>query len=273
MASDVIDFVLQMLVERDILQGIPSWELLKDYLAQQCMMAPDRLEARRGEIVEKFVRCKREQLEKALPDLMGTMSNKTTSASTERVSIDQVMPESAGLEQRPNQTKDVGSKGEEEVSEPTFHPEIDEKLSVSGCLKSSFEMKKYSLFPNQTDTAQSEGLQSEGACFMSICLPNGKWKGAALKYCKQEESYVSLKIIDRHKLEKEISEDGRIRLTWRLDGEEETNVTQFTVHEGLSCDFMLGKQCFDEDFNRDDSSEDDEDARSASSTFLQDAGL
>ena len=75
MASDVIDFVLQMLVERDILQGIPSWELLKDYLARECMMAPERLEARRGEIVEKFMRCKREQLEKAFPDLMGTTSN------------------------------------------------------------------------------------------------------------------------------------------------------------------------------------------------------
>jgi hypothetical protein len=62
-------------------------------------------------------------------------------------------------------------------------------------------------------------------------------------------------------------------LTWRLYGEEETNVTRFTVHKGLSCDFMLGTRRLDEDFNRDDSSEDDEDAESASSTFLQDAGL
>ena len=111
---------------------------------------------------------------------------------------------------------------------------------------------------------------------MSIYLPNGKWKGAALKYCQEEESYVSRKIIDRHKLEKEISEYGeygRIRLTWRLYGEEETNVTQFIVHESLSCDFMLGTRHLDEDFNRDDSSEGDEDAESASSTFLQGAGL
>jgi hypothetical protein len=108
---------------------------------------------------------------------------------------------------------------------------------------------------------------------MSIYLPNGKWEGAALKYCQEEESYVNRKIIDRHKLEKEISEYGRVRLTWRLYCDEETNVTQFTVHEGLSCDFMLGTRRFDEDFNREDSSEDDEDAESASSTFLKDSGL
>jgi hypothetical protein len=268
MAGDVIDFVLQTLVERDILQGIPTWELLRDYLERECMMAPERLDARRAEIGAKFLRCKQEQLEKASHDLMGTTSNKTTTTSTDRASLDQVIPQSAGVEQRPNQTKDLGSKGE-----ATFHPKIVEMLSVSGCLKSTFETKKYSSFPTQTDATQSEGRQSESACFMSICLPNGKWEGAALKYCQKEESYVSQKIIGRHKLEKEISEDGRIRLTWRLYGEEGTNVTQFTVHDSLPCDFMLGTRRFDEEFNRDDSSEDDEDAESASSTFLQDTGL
>jgi hypothetical protein len=106
---------------------------------------------------------------------------------------------------------------------------------------------------------------------MSIYLPNGKWGGAALKYWKKEESYISRKIIDRHKLEKETSEYGeyrRIRLTWRLCGEEDTNVTQFTVHESLPCDFMLGTRHLDEDFNRADSSEDDADTDSISSTFL-----
>ena len=71
----------------------------------------------------------------------------TTPTPTDGASMDQVMPESAGLEQRPNQSKDVGSKGEEEVSEPTFHPKVDERLSVSGCLKSTFETMKYSSFP------------------------------------------------------------------------------------------------------------------------------
>ncbi len=108
---------------------------------------------------------------------------------------------------------------------------------------------------------------------MSICLPNGQWKGAALKYCKHDESYVSLKIIERHKLENHISEDGRIRLTWHLCDKEDTDLTQFTVHKGLSCDFMLGERCFDEEFNRGDSSDEDEDADSASSTFLQDTLL
>jgi hypothetical protein len=131
MASDVIDFVLQKLVEQDIFQGIPKWELLKDYLVRECVMAPDLLETRRGEIAEKFVCCKREQWEQGLHDLIGTTSNKTTRASADRVSMDQVMPESAGLEQRPYHTKDAGAKGEEEVSEHTFHPKIDEKLSVS----------------------------------------------------------------------------------------------------------------------------------------------
>src|ERR1700728_2502479 len=157
MPSDVIDFVLQMLVEREILHGIPSWELLKENLVRECMMAPERLEARRAEIVEKFMRCKREQLEKAFPDLMGTTSKNTTPASTDRVSMDEVMPEPAGLEQRPNKSQDIGSKGEE-VNEPTFHPKIDEKLSVSGRLKSTFETKEFSSFPTQTDATQSEGL-------------------------------------------------------------------------------------------------------------------
>jgi hypothetical protein len=146
MASDIVDFVLQRIVERDILKSIQSWELLKDHLARECMMDPERLEAMRGEIVEKFVRCKREKLEKDFDDLMGTTSNKTAPASIDRVFIDQVMPESAGLEQLPDQSKGVGSRGEEEIGEPTFHPEIDEKLSVSGCLKSNFELKKYSSF-------------------------------------------------------------------------------------------------------------------------------
>lgn len=263
MASDVIDFVLQMLVERDILQGIPSWELLKDYLARECMMAPERLETRRGEIVEKYIRCKHEQLEKATHDLMGMTSNM---ASTDKASINQVIPNSTGLEERPNESKGIGSKGEEELIEPTIR-----KLRVSNCLNSTLERRKYSSFASQTDATQSKDLQSESACFMSICLPNGKWGGAALKYWEKEESYISRKIIDRHKLEKETSEYGkyrRIRLTWRLCGEEETNVTQFTVHESLPCDFMLGTRHLDEDFNRADSSEDDADADSTSSTFL-----
>ncbi len=139
MASDFIDIVLQMLVERDIFQGTPTWRQLKDYLAQTCMMAPDRLEERRNEIVENFIRCKREQLEKALPELMGMTSNEAAFASPDSDSIDKAIPESAGQDKRLDQAKDAGSKEEageeeEEVSEPTFHPEIDEKLSVSGCL-------------------------------------------------------------------------------------------------------------------------------------------
>jgi hypothetical protein len=143
MASDVIDFVLQMLVERDMLQGIPSWELLKDYLARECMMAPERLEARRGEIVEKFIRCKREQLEKATHDLLGMTSNMTTPASADRASMDQVIPEPAGLKEQPNESKDVGSKGREELSEPTI-----KKLLVSSCLNFYPREKKYSSFPS-----------------------------------------------------------------------------------------------------------------------------
>jgi hypothetical protein len=142
MASDVIDFVLQMLVERDILQGIPSWELLKDYLAGECMMAPERLEARRGEIVEKFVRCKREQLEKATHDLLGMTSNITTPASADRASMGQVIPEPAGLKERPNESKDVGSEGGEELSEPTI-----KKLLVSSCLNSTLERRNTHSFP------------------------------------------------------------------------------------------------------------------------------
>jgi hypothetical protein len=142
MESDVIDFVLQMLVERDMLQGIPSWELLKDYLARECMMAPERLEARRGEIVEKFIRCKREQLEKATHDLLGMTSNMTTPALGDRASTDQVIPEPAGLKERLNESKDVGLKGGEELSELTI-----KKLLVSSCLNSTLERRNTHPFP------------------------------------------------------------------------------------------------------------------------------
>lgn len=97
---------------------------------------------------------------------------------------------------------------------------------------------------------------------MSIYLSsNGRWEGAALKYCQEAESFVNPKIIERHRLG--TTDDGRTKLTWRLCDEQESNVTQFIVLEGLSCDFMLGTKCCDEKFNRDESSPDDEEVESA----------
>jgi hypothetical protein len=138
MASDVIDFVLQMLVDRDILQSIPSWELLKDNLARECMMAPDRLEARKVEILGKFQRCKREhfdrkreEMEKAFEDLMGTTSTKTTSGLADGASPNLAKPKSTRSDQRPGQNAYVELEIEEEPDEPIGHPPVNEKLRVS----------------------------------------------------------------------------------------------------------------------------------------------
>src|SRR5271169_2373424 len=100
---------------------------------------------------------------------------------------------------------------------------------------------------------------------MSIWLAsNGRWEGAALGYCQEAESFVNEKIIERYRLDKDIKA-GRIKLTWRLCDEQESHVTQFIVHKGLNYDFMLGTRCRDEEFNRDENSEDNDDVKSASS--------
>lgn len=81
---------------------------------------------------------------------------------------------------------------------------------------------------------------------MSVYL-NRVWEGAVLKYCNEDQSFVSLRIIARHDLE---VVDGQIRLTWKWDGSNESHMTEFFVRESLPSDFILGKKCSDEEFNR-----------------------
>jgi hypothetical protein len=81
---------------------------------------------------------------------------------------------------------------------------------------------------------------------MSVYL-NRAWEGAVLKYCNENESFVSLRFIDRHHLE---VIDGHRRLTWKWDDSDESHMTEFLVRETLESDFILGKRCSDEEFNR-----------------------
>jgi hypothetical protein len=81
---------------------------------------------------------------------------------------------------------------------------------------------------------------------MSMRLNKG-WEGAVCKYCLGPESFVNLRIVDRHQLE---VVNQQIRLTWKFDDSDESHVTQFLVRETLESDFILGKKCSDEAFNR-----------------------
>lgn len=82
---------------------------------------------------------------------------------------------------------------------------------------------------------------------MSVCL-NGIWQGAALEYCREDESFISPRWAQRHNLE---LTDGQIRLTWKFDGDDKTHLTQFILLNNLEPDFMLGVKSADELFNRD----------------------
>lgn len=81
---------------------------------------------------------------------------------------------------------------------------------------------------------------------MSVCL-NGIWEGAALEYCREDESFISPRWVQRHSLE---MVDGQIRLTWKFAGDDKTHLTQFILLENLEPDFMLGVKSSDELFNR-----------------------
>jgi hypothetical protein len=98
---------------------------------------------------------------------------------------------------------------------------------------------------------------------MSICI-NGRWEGAALEYCREEESFISLRWAQRHHLE---MVDGQVRLTWKFNHLDKTYVTQFILLENLDPDFMLGVMSSDEVFNRDNGTSANKSPMPAHSTY------
>ncbi|KAF8857579.1 hypothetical protein BDZ45DRAFT_744246 [Acephala macrosclerotiorum] len=93
-----------------------------------------------------------------------------------------------------------------------------------------------------------EKTTAENPCIMSIYLDSKiAWAGAAMKYCLEDDSYISSRIVARHRLH---VQDGYTMLTWRPMDSPKTYMTRFTVVEGLSCDFMLGSKSTDMDYNQ-----------------------
>jgi len=70
------------------------------------------------------------------------------------------------------------------------------------------------------------------------------WEGAAYKRCVDESSYISTRIVKRHKLR---VNEHHVWLMWRREGHPKTFRTQFIVFPGLVCDFMLGRKDATED--------------------------
>jgi len=83
---------------------------------------------------------------------------------------------------------------------------------------------------------------------MAISL-NGEWEGTALEYTDEERSFVSGRIVERHKLK---LVDEHIRLTWKFNNSSETFVTRFFLDKDLRPDFQLGSRSRDDKFNRED---------------------
>jgi hypothetical protein len=93
-----------------------------------------------------------------------------------------------------------------------------------------------------------EEATAMSACIMSIYIDSKHgWAGAAMKYCLEEESYISQRIVVRHGL---CVRSGYTMLTWKPIDSPKTYVTRFAVIDGLSCDFMLGSKSTDMDYNR-----------------------
>lgn len=210
MDNRVIDGVVRLVEGGNKLPTSPSWLALRDEIAGSQIFSIEKLEQSKEYIIEKFYQFRIERLQQDMAQLLGRPTPPKDSTNPS-----QDMASSQGS------NKDSGFNG-------------SCKLSESGN-EGGFE-------PTVIET-----INEERFTFMSVGL-NGTWEGAALEYCREDESFISPHWVQRHNLE---LTDGQILLTWKFDSDDKTHYTRFILLENLKSDFILGVKCCDESFNRD----------------------
>jgi len=215
--TQVIEAVVRGIAREYELPNLPGWHQLKDQILSRCsLLEPARLEDQKDCAMRLYYQYRQEQV--------GESENLSRYAQTVY-----------GHEQNRQRTPD-------RMPTPSYsyHSTPSETSSPP---------TSYHTMPlvRQSPHAIEQESTVEGSCMMSIYIDTKYrrgWEGAAYKRCVSESSYISTRILKRHKLEV----DGHhIRLTWRREGHPKTFNTQFIVLPGLDCDFMLGGKDITED--------------------------
>ena len=229
MDNNIIDGVVRLVERGDKLPTSPSWLALRDEIAECQFLSIAELDQSKEYIIEKFYQFRVEHVQRDMAKLLGRpIPPKDSTNSSKDMSSSQGSNKDSGFNESCNEPDSDDEGG--------FRPTVIETINVSNPFA-----------PVSSLPIADVSSQDERFTFMSVCL-NGKWEGAALEYCREDESFINPRWVQRHNLE---LADGVIRLTWKFDGDDKTHFTQFILLENLEPDFMLGVKSSDESFNRD----------------------